>query len=84
MTSRNERQRAAASSARNARSIDGTKWHTVTSRRVMTSAKYDVSRWPPGRAITSLAPVINGQKNSQTDTSKLNGVFWSTTSLASS
>lgn len=34
--------------------------------------------------MTNRAPLINGQKNSQTDTSKLNGVFCSTVSLASS
>ena len=36
---------------------------------------------PPGRAITSRAPLSSGQKNSHTDTSKLNGVFCSTTSI---
>ena len=32
-------------------------------------------RWPPGRTITVLPPVASGRKNSQTDTSKLNGCF---------
>ena len=41
-----------------------------------------LSRWPPGSAITSSAPNRSGQKNSQTDTSKLNGVFWRTRSAA--
>ena len=35
-----------------------------------------------GAATASRAPVISGQKNSQTDTSKLNGVFCSTVSPA--
>ena len=38
------------------------------------------SWWPPGRATTRRAPAISGQKNSQTETSKLNGVFCSTRS----
>ena len=37
-----------------------------------------------GAATTSRAPVIKGQKNSHTDTSKLNGVFCNTLSRASS
>ncbi|MNX95602.1 hypothetical protein D3C86_1278840 [compost metagenome] len=42
------------------------------------------SRWAPGPATARRAPVINGQKNSQTDTSKLNGVFCNTVSRPSS
>ena len=42
--------------------------------------KYPASWCPPGRAITRRAPASSGQKNSQTDTSKLKGVFWSTLS----
>ncbi|MCY1405596.1 hypothetical protein D9M71_208400 [compost metagenome] len=42
------------------------------------------SRWAPGSATARRAPVINGQKNSQTDTSKLNGVFCNTVSRPSS
>ena len=30
---------------------------------------------------TSFEPIIKGQKNSHTDTSKLNGVFWRTQSF---
>jgi len=39
---------------------------------------------PRGAATTRHAPVISGQKNSHTDTSKLNGVFCSTRSPAAS
>ena len=46
----------------------------------MVSTRYAGSWCPPGRANTSRAPVISGQKNSQTETSKENGVFWSTRS----
>src|SRR6478752_10805347 len=63
-----------------ARSIEGTKWHTVTPAFSMTSARYAGSLCPPGRASTSFAPVNSGQKNSHTLTSKLIGVFCSTTS----
>ena len=35
---------------------------------------------PPGRARTSRAPANSGRKISQTEASKLNGVFWSTAS----
>src|SRR5689334_8639486 len=70
----------ASSAPTNARSIEGTKWHTVTPARSMSSARYAGSLCPPGRASTSFAPVSSGQKNSHTLTSKLIGVFCSTTS----
>ena len=47
------------------------------------SASAAGSRCKPGGAITTVAPVRSGQKNSHTDTSKPNGVFWSTRSPAS-
>ncbi|MCY1409717.1 hypothetical protein D9M71_250730 [compost metagenome] len=49
----------------------------------MVSTNSCGSRCAPGWAMTRRAPVISGQKNSHTDTSKLNGVFCSTLSLAS-
>ncbi len=75
---------AASGAARKARSIDGTKWTVVTAWSRMTEARYAGSLWPSGRARTSRAPVISGQKNSHTETSKPAGVFWSTASVGSS
>ena len=69
--------------SRNACSIDGTKC-SVGDRLLARSA----APGTPGRgarrarAITSRAPVSSGQKNSHTDTSKLNGVFCSTAVVA--
>src|SRR5260221_1252016 len=83
MTSRNDVHCAAARAARNARSMEGTKWQTVTPFD-RARVRYEVSRCPPGNAISSVAPVMSGQNNSHTETSKLNGVFWSTTSLEAS
>ncbi|BDU08685.1 hypothetical protein FMUBM48_49480 [Nocardia cyriacigeorgica] len=75
---------AALGSATNTASIDGTKCVTVTPDSPITRARYAGSRCPSGRAITSRAPTCNGQKNSHTDTSKVNGVFCNTTSSAPS
>ena len=61
-------------------SIDGTKCSVVTPSRRIVSTSRAGSRCAPGAAITSRAPTISGQKNSHTETSKLNGVFCSTTS----
>ena len=47
----------------------------VIDSRSIRSAMYAGSVWPPGSARTMVAPTISGQRNSQTDTSKLNGVF---------
>src|SRR6476620_3072600 len=87
ITARNDAQRErlaadplVSSAPTNARSIEGTKWHTVTPARSITSARYAGSLCPPGRAKTSFAPVNSGQKNSHTLTSKLIGVFCRTTS----
>ncbi len=48
------------------------------------AARYAVSPWRPGSAITRRAPVSSGAQNSHTEASKLNGVFCSTASAASS
>ena len=69
-------------SARNAASMDGTKCTVVTRSARISSARYAESVCPSGLATTSVAPVISGQKNSHTDTSKLDGVFCSTRSSA--
>ncbi|MCY1331037.1 hypothetical protein D9M69_166870 [compost metagenome] len=63
--------------------MEGTKCSTLmrSSQRIAFSCAG--SRWAPGAAITSVAPVISGQKNSHTETSKPNGVFCSTRSLPS-
>ena len=66
----------------NACSIDGTKCSVVTPCSPIAATSRAGSRCAPGRATTSRAPAISGQKNSHTDTSKLNGVFCSTTSSA--
>ncbi|MNR39072.1 hypothetical protein D3C85_1572400 [compost metagenome] len=65
-------------------SIDGTKCKVLMAWSMMVSIKRAGSRCTPGAATTRRAPVISGQKNSHTDTSKLNGVFCSTESLPSS
>ncbi len=64
--------------------MDGTKCAVVTPWRTMASASQAGSRCIPGAATTSPAPASSGQKNSHTDTSKLQGVFWITRSLPSS
>ena len=64
----------------NACSIDGTKCSVVTPCSRIVSISRAGSRCAPGAATTSRAPTISGQKNSHTETSKLNGVFCSTTS----
>ena len=73
---------APARRARNACSIEGTKCSVVTPCLRIVSTSRAGSRCAPGAASTRRAPVISGQKNSQTETSKLNGVFCSTTSSA--
>ncbi len=70
----------AAGSATNTDNIDGTKCATVTPRSAITRTKYAGSRCPSGNATTNRAPTCNGQKNSHTDTSNVNGVFCRTTS----
>ena len=80
-----QRTRAAGSAprtcSRNACSIDGTKCSVVTPLARGSSRRAAPDRGArPARATTSRAPTISGQKNSHTDTSKLNGVFCSTTS----
>ena len=55
----------------------------IASARIV-SARYRLSLCPSGRATTSVAPAISGQKNSHTDTSNENGVFCSTRSVPSS
>ena len=66
------REKPAASTARSAAS-------SRAARRIVSTSRAG-SRCAPGAAITSRAPTISGQKNSHTETSKLNGVFCSTTS----
>src|SRR6185295_634795 len=72
---------ATVGSSRKMRSSEGTKWTVVirSSRKVRT--RYELSLCRSGSAITKVAPQINGQKNSQTETSKLNGVFCRTRSF---
>src|SRR5258708_7098149 len=67
--------------SRTACNIEGTKCIVVMLFLRIVLIRYEGSLCPSGRAITSLAPTSRGQKNSQTETSKLNGVFCSTTSL---
>ncbi|PPS64578.1 hypothetical protein CR917_20785 [Pseudomonas sp. BRM28] len=76
-------QRGTPASSRKACSIDGTKCRVLTWCWLISATSLAGSRWSPGAATTRRAPVISGQKNSHTDTSKLNGVFCSTVSLAS-
>ena len=66
--------------AKNTCSIDGTKCIVVMPACSMICSKYCGSWWPCGRAMTNCAPQLNGQKNSHTETSKLNGVFCKTRS----
>jgi len=73
-------QVAASGSCRNARSMEGTKWMVVTAVSWISRARYAGSLWPSGLATTSVAPTSNGQKNSHTETSKLDGVFCNTRS----
>ncbi|MCY1178839.1 hypothetical protein D9M73_192110 [compost metagenome] len=77
-------QRCRPGSRTNTCSIDGTKCKVVTWWRSMVSISRSGSRCSPGAARASRAPVISGQKNSHTDTSKLNGVFCNTVSAPSS
>ncbi|SKY22371.1 Uncharacterised protein [Mycobacteroides abscessus subsp. abscessus] len=74
----NDSSRVSASA--NAESIDGTKCSVVMDSSAITSRRYHGSRWPSGRATTSVAPATNGKKNSHTETSKVAGVFCSTRS----
>ena len=68
--------------------VAGTRTQLPAARIVVIAAsrthctRYAASACPSGRAITSAAPVISGQKSSQTDTSKPYGVFCSTRSAA--
>ncbi len=73
-------QETTSSSCRKACSIDGTKCSVSTPSRLISATSFAGSRWSPGAATTKRAPLISGQKNSQTDTSKLNGVFCNTVS----
>src|SRR5262249_47375846 len=66
--------------SKNTWSIEGTKCSVVIPCSLMRNLRYELSRCPSGFATTSRAPVNSGQKNSQTETSKLNGVFCSTQS----
>ncbi|BDT89226.1 hypothetical protein FMUAM8_49900 [Nocardia cyriacigeorgica] len=68
--------------ATNTDSIDGTKCAVVMPCSAMIRARYTGSRCPSGLATTRRAPVCNGQKNSHTDTSKVDGVFCKTASSA--
>ncbi|MNT86779.1 hypothetical protein D3C72_2271070 [compost metagenome] len=68
----------------NAWSIDGTKCSVLMPYSPIRRINRAGSRCAPGGATTRRAPVISGQKNSHTDTSKLNGVFCNTESPPSS
>ncbi|MCY1412228.1 hypothetical protein D9M71_276280 [compost metagenome] len=63
--------------------MEGTKCSTLMPWPAMIALSWAGSRWAPGAAITRVAPVISGQKNSHTETSKPNGVFCSTRSRLS-
>ena len=82
ITRRTLPHRSTPRSPRNCCNIEGTKCSVVTPCASITSTRYALSRCPSGRAITNRAPASSGQKNSQTETSKLNGVFWRTWSVA--
>ncbi|CAM3240215.1 hypothetical protein JANLI_04360 [Janthinobacterium lividum] len=84
ITVRKLAQAPGARLAANACSIDGTKCTVVTPWRSISAASSAGSRCSPGAATASRAPYISGQKNSHTETSKLNGVFCSTVSPAPS
>src|ERR1700688_4706385 len=70
------------SCSRNDGSIEGTKCKVVTACFRIVSTNRVGSRCAPGAASTKRAPTSSGQNNSQTDTSKLNGVFCRTASAA--
>ena len=52
----------------------------VTEYSAISFARYVGSLCPSGLAMTSRAPFCRPQKNSQTDTSKVIAICWSTTS----
>jgi hypothetical protein len=60
--------------------MDGTKCTVVTDSRAMTSTISCGSRCACASAATRVAPVMNAHSSSHTDTSKVYGVFCSTTS----
>src|SRR5690606_33424954 len=62
-------------SSRNMDSMDGTKCNVVISYVLIRLTSCTGSRCAPGGDTTSEPPLINARKNSQTDTSKLDGVF---------
>ena len=68
----------------NACSIEGTKCSVVTPSATISRRRAAGSRCAPGGAMTRVAPVSSGQRNSQTETSKPNGVFCSTRSAGPS
>ena len=70
------------SAAANTANNDGTKCATVTPRSATVLTRYAGSRWPSGTAMTSSAPICNGQNSSHTDTSNVTGVFCSTLSCS--
>src|SRR5262249_15278751 len=70
------------SCSRNGCSIEGTKCKVVTPCDRIVATSWAGSRCAPGAARTKRAPTSSGQKNSQTETSKLNGVFCRTASPA--
>ncbi len=73
-----------STASRNAASSDGTNWTTPTRSRLITSSSRSGSRCAPASATTSVAPAINGQNNSGTDTSNVTGVFSNTRSPTAS
>jgi len=64
--------------------ICGTKCSVVTPWVVIASINLFGSRCAPGGAIANRAPIVSGHIISQTETSKLNGVFCSSVSPGAS
>ncbi|GEM21853.1 hypothetical protein NS2_00920 [Nocardia seriolae NBRC 15557] len=81
-SARNEDSCSAAAPLANTLSMDGTNEVMVTPSAAMTSARYCGSRCPSGVATTMRAPTASVPNSSHTDTSKVCGVFSSTTSSA--
>ncbi|BDU08629.1 hypothetical protein FMUBM48_48920 [Nocardia cyriacigeorgica] len=79
-TARSEAHSAELAAPANTDSIDGTNEVMVTRCRPMISDRYSGSRCPSGAAISMRAPTASVPNSSHTDTSKVTGVFCSTTS----
>ncbi len=62
--------------------MEGTTWRTVTRWRTTQATRAAGSRWASGGARTRGAPTMSEAQHSQTEASKLSGVFCSTLSSA--